>query len=86
MDEGTIKILVYALAILAALVGILASVYKIREAKFRMHAHKLERKEGPPTALVPPASGAPAPTKDEFKAQKKLAKQRAKQIKKSGSA
>lgn len=84
MDEGTIKLLVYAIGILAAVIGMLASIYRIRESKLRIRTHG----RGGDVSRAPetPSEGsAPVGTsRGELKALKKIAKQRSKLIKKSG--
>jgi hypothetical protein len=83
MDEGTIKFLVYTLGIMAAVIGILASVYKIREARLKIHAHKLERKGSDTAVPLQQPTNISAASRAVLKIQKKFAKQRAKELKKS---
>ncbi len=77
MDDSTIKIVIYSLGIVASLIAVIASAYKVYEAKIRIKAHNKEKKQ-----LVPKQS-TEIQTKAEAKLQKKQNKQLAKILKKN---
>ncbi len=78
MSEETLKITIYIIGIVAAGVGIVSSIYKIRESRMKIKAQRQGQKGD-----VGVSDQQDVFSTEKGKLQKKQAKQRLKEVKKS---